>query len=298
MKTLPFKKIDAFADAASPGNPAAAVYLESESGATEADMLRIARELKGFVSEVGFAWPLGPDLFRLRYFSSEREVEFCGHATIAILHDLVSNDPRLRALPSISIQTNKARLQVENRIPSENAVFIASPSPVFSPAAPDVGALAKALGARPEALHATIPVSIVNAGLQTLVVPFNALDDVLSLSPSLDVLNAYCKNNAVDIVAVFSEQTSRPAHRLRSRVFAPTFGYLEDPATGSGNAAIGHDLLRNGRWDGRPISIEQNGSFSTPNIVRLAARPSSGNSPAVLFGGGAIVRIHGHYLLP
>ena len=75
MKSYPFKKIDAFATPTSDGNPAAAVYLETMDAIADSDMQRIARELKGFVSEVGYVTRLAPDAFRLRYYSSEREVE-------------------------------------------------------------------------------------------------------------------------------------------------------------------------------------------------------------------------------
>jgi len=44
-------------------------------------MQAIARELKGFVNEVGYLCRLDKDLFDLKYYSSEREVDFCGHAT-------------------------------------------------------------------------------------------------------------------------------------------------------------------------------------------------------------------------
>lgn len=60
----------------SSGNPAAVVYLGSLDELTENEMLQLARELKGFVSEVGFVCP-GADVdYQLRYFSSEREVDF------------------------------------------------------------------------------------------------------------------------------------------------------------------------------------------------------------------------------
>ena len=54
MKKYLFKKIDAFATAESGGNPAGTVWLESLNGISHAEMLQIARELKGFVSEVGY----------------------------------------------------------------------------------------------------------------------------------------------------------------------------------------------------------------------------------------------------
>ncbi len=57
MKQYPFKKIDAFATATSSGNPAGIIYLSTQNDISGQEMQRIARELKGFVSEVGYLWP-------------------------------------------------------------------------------------------------------------------------------------------------------------------------------------------------------------------------------------------------
>ena len=76
-----------------------------------------------------------------------------------------------------------------------------------------------------------------------------------------------------------------------------TFGYLEDPATGSGNSAFGYYLMKNKIWDGTFMSLEQNGSFENPNIIKLMAKDTEGAKPQVVFGGGAIVRIDGEYIL-
>lgn len=55
-------------------------------------MQQIAKELKGFVTEVGFIFKQSDNVFQLKYFSSEREVDFCGHATIAIMCEFQTND--------------------------------------------------------------------------------------------------------------------------------------------------------------------------------------------------------------
>jgi predicted PhzF superfamily epimerase YddE/YHI9 len=39
-------------------------------------------------------------------------------------------------------------------------------------------------------------------------------------------------------IDAFTTETADGGNRYRTRVFAPTFGYLEDPATGSGNSAL------------------------------------------------------------
>ena len=115
MRSFPFKKLDAFATAGSSGNPAAAIYLDALDDLTDPEMQRVARELKGFVSEVGFIARTGPESFTVRYFSSEKEVEFCGHATVAILYDVIATDAQLRDAPQVLLQTNMGLLPIENR---------------------------------------------------------------------------------------------------------------------------------------------------------------------------------------
>jgi predicted PhzF superfamily epimerase YddE/YHI9 len=80
-------------------------------------------------------------------------------------------------------------------------------------------------------------------------------------------------------------------------VFAPTFGYLEDPATGSGNSAFGYYLLAHDMWTGEKLRIEQNGFRNAPNFVQLYSQQTGANDSRVWFGGSAIVRIDGQYIL-
>ena len=292
-----FKKMDAFVSGLSTGNPAGAVYLDSPDEITPEEMQRIARELKGFVSEVGYVWRIDGTTFGLRYYSSEREVEFCGHATIAIMYELIKNNRDLMNNELVHIITNKGKLAVENRIKSDDAVFITAPAPVFSSKTVGRDRIAGAFHINESELSNEYPISIVNAGLETLIVPLRKLSAVLSLTPSLDALKDFCIAQGADTIIVFSDETANSANSFRTRVFAPTFGYLEDPATGSGNAALGYYLIRNGKWDGMPITLEQNGSRDDPNIVRLIAKPDESGNKRILFGGNAIVRIEGEYVL-
>ena len=292
MKSFPFKKLDAFATSSSGGNPAAAMYLESFHDITDAEMQRIARELKGFVSEVGFVARLAPDAFRLRYFSSEQEVQFCGHATIAICHDLVEGDPALAALPGFQLHTNKGTLPVERR---ESSVFIHAPLPAFTECRIAMAEVCEALGVSEDVLDTRMAPGIVNAGNQTLCLPLKSCGDVVSLRPAFEQVKAFCRRHGLDVVTVFSEDVADSRNRLRTRVFAAPFGYLEDPATGSGNAALAYHLHRLGRWDGSPFSIEQNDSREHPNLVQVASVTDPDAGLRVLFGGSAVLRIDGHY---
>jgi len=295
MKRLRFKKLDAFASSGSSGNPAAAVYLDSLNDLSDAEMQRVARELKGFVSEVGFLAPLGASTFQMRYFSSEKEVAFCGHATIAILYDLIQSDPNLKHCPEILLHTPKGVLPVENRIATEDAVHVQAPAPIYRTCEPSLSEICAALNLAGETVDADIPLGIVDAGNRTLCLGLKRLEDVLDAAPDLSTLRTFCDAADLDVVIIHTRHTADVRNQMRTRVFAAPFGYLEDPATGSGNAALGYHLHRLGLWDGQPLRIEQNASREQSNLVRLAS--TSSPDFRVSFGGGALLRIEGAYCL-
>lgn len=298
MRAYRFKKIDAFTGNDSAGNPAACVY--TDTAMAEDDMLRIARELKGFVSEVVYCRPVcdlkGID-FSLLYYSSECEVEFCGHGTIACMYDVIKNDPGLLKRDKIEIVTRKGNLQVLNRIMEEDSVFITAPKCEEIGTALSPKKMSLALNIPLESIDPHYPVDLINAGLNTLIVPITALGGILSTNPPQEPLRRFCEENGIDIITVWTKETAYVDHFIRTRVFAPKFGYLEDPATGSGNSAIGYYLLKNSLWKNGMISIEQGPSRSTPNVVKLNTATDNDGKIRILFGGGASLRIEGSYLL-
>ena len=92
MRKFPYRKVDAFTSGKSMGNPAA-YLLTGTLQLTESEMLAIGQEHKGFVSEVVFCSASDLADLKLTYFSSECEVDFCGHGTVATMYDLIrSND--------------------------------------------------------------------------------------------------------------------------------------------------------------------------------------------------------------
>ncbi len=291
-KTCPYRKLDAFTAGKSSGNPAACLFLPPGETLSEAEMQAVAQEHKGFVSEVIYCTPLAEHYFRLRYYSSECEVEFCGHGTIACMYNLIRENPNLKGVAQIKIHTNKGDLPVYNEIEALDAVFITAPDPETLPVPVGAETIAAQLRIAPERIDPKFPLALIDAGLRTLLVPILRLPDVLRLKPDEAALKAFCLENGIDIILVFTPDVAYRKNRMRTRVFAPKFGYLEDPATGSGNSALGHYLLTQGMWDGKPITIEQNGDPVDFNLVHLKKQGDK-----VLFGGNAALRIEGVYLL-
>jgi PhzF family phenazine biosynthesis protein len=130
-----------------------------------------------------------------------------------------------------------------------------------------------------------------------LIVPIKSLSEILAIAPNLDDLKCFCQDWGIDIIEVFTTEVTDCTNNFRTRVFAPTFGYLEDPATGSGNSAFGYYLLKHNLWEPATLSIEQNAQRDKFNIVKLQQQKSSNGNVRVLFGGRAITRIEGKYII-
>ena len=292
MKTVPFEKLDAFTTGDSAGNPAGLVSLNRRDAMTSEEMQQLAAELGGLVSEVGYVLPADKADFELRYFSREREVPFCGHATVAILYRLINDNPELYARPELTILTRMGLLPVINRIAQENLVYIHAPRPVWQDTAVSRAGIAEALGLLPDDLDSERPLAQINVGQDILLVPLANKEAHIRCAPDYHRLRGFALANGFEIVAIHTKDTFLATAHLRTRVFAPTFGYLEDPATGSGNAALGYHLLREGEWDGSPLLIEQGPDPDHPNLVHLRT-----STDRVLIGGQAVCRIRGDYFL-
>jgi len=295
MQRYRFKKIDAFVEGQSTGNPAGCVYLPDQNALSVEGMQQIARELAGFVSEVVYVYP-DEGHTALRFFSSEREVAFCGHGTIAVMYDLIKNDPVRAQDPIARIHVQGHDILVRNEIASSDSVFVSTPLPQYLTSSLSRNDIAGAIRIPPGEISEKNRIMLVNAGLATLIVPLISLDTLLSLHPDQKHLREFCLANGIEIILVFSEEVSIYENNFRSRVFAPIYGYLEDPATGSGNAALGYYLLDAALWDGHMLRIEQGRSRDHPNIIRLVSDASKVKR-GVFFGGNAKVRMEGDYLL-
>ena len=294
MRTLKFKKIDAFTKGISSGNPAGYVFLNDDESLTVDEMQKMASELKGYVNEVGYVHRVG-DEFNLKFYSSECEVAFCGHATIAIMYDLLSKNKELLTIKEIFINVNAGKLSVFNHINEEDAVYIMAPEPEFLECDISVSKIAEILCTEISSIDDSLPVKLIDGGLRTLLVPVKTLSCCLNLFPDQERLRLFCLDNGVDIVHVATKETYTSSSRYRTRVFAPKYGYLEDPATGSGNAAFGYYLINQKLWDG-DVTVEQGPNKINPNFVKLK-KYHKNEKVHMLFGGCGTIRIEGNYYL-
>lgn len=293
MNEYSYKKIDAFTSKKSLGNPAACIYLDNDQTLDEDKMQAIARQHKGFVSEVVYCSKSSLVDYKLVYYSSECEVDFCGHGTIACMYSLIKSTPDLMGKSELLVETNnKGVLAVYNQIVEQDAIYITAPEPKHIGTDLSLELIAKSLNLETRQISDKYQIDMIDAGLRTLIVPITKLENEIAVWPKEQQLKNFCIDYDIDIILIFSKDVQNPQNIAHTRVFAPRFGYLEDPATGSGNCAFGYYMLKNKLWNGGNISIEQGSAEMEYNIVKLNTQ-----NDKVLFGGRATDRIIGKYIL-
>ena len=155
-------RLAAFSDGAAGGNPAGVVV--GDALPPRAEMQRIAA-MVGY-SETAFAAP-EKDGWRVRYFSPEDEVAFCGHATIA-LGSVLAERSGDGLFP---LFLNASRITVETRRDGDSTlVTLTSPPTRSTPADPAlVEAALDLFGFAPADLDPALPPGLAHAGNDHLI---------------------------------------------------------------------------------------------------------------------------------
>lgn len=211
--TQPYTVVDAFAEDAFAGNPAAVVVLDEP--ADEQWMRLVAREFN--LSETAFTHPEG-DAWRLRWFTPSVEVDACGHATVATTRVLLFDEGRVADVVRFATRSGELTCWAEG----ERIVMDWPADPCDRPVARE--ALSEALG---------VPVHAAGGGRQFLLAEVADAETVRRLEPDLRAV-ARLGSTGVIVTAAGDGDGAQ----VVSRVFAPQAGVPEDPVTGSAHCCL------------------------------------------------------------
>ena len=203
-------QVDAFATRAFEGNPAAVCPLENWLD----DVLLQAIAEENNLSETAFFVPSEKG-FRLRWFTPNKEMDLCGHATLATAH--VIFEMLGYAGKTITFETRSGELVVER---SGRQLLMDFPS-IPPKVCPVPENLAKGLGQQPmEVLAADDYLAV-----------FENEAAIRSLQPDYGLLGQ------LDLRGVIITAPGVEADFV-SRFFAPKYGIPEDPVTGSAHCTL------------------------------------------------------------
>lgn len=294
MHRLPYLLMEAFTNTPGGGNRVALVL--DARGLDQEAMQAIARRMG---HETAFVLGRRENSVEVRFFTPGMEVEFSGHAAVALGLGLV----RMGLLPEgadrIYLRTLAEVLPVEivYEEGEPRKAWVRGPSPRFRDIPPwkAVREFTEALGANERYLHRGLPTGIAYTGLWSLFLPFITPGLVDELEPEMERLKGLCHGLEVATVHAYAPVGPRTFY---ARDFAPLLGVPEDPVTGSANAALGALLARSGVVPRRAgevqLTLLQGHRMGTPGTVEVRVEYSPLGEPyRVLLGGEAVLLENG-----
>ena len=207
-------QVDAFADRAFLGNPAAVCVLDAPLD--DSLMQQIAMEMN--LSETAFLQHRDDGHWNLRWFTPTVEVDLCGHATLASAHTLWHEHGA--ASDELRFETRSGTLRARR---VEAGIELDFPAVPVTSEAPPPGLL-EALGA---------PARSVSRNRADWLVELENADAVRSLKPDLHQLS---RLPARGVIVTAASDDLR--FDFISRFFGPGSGVPEDPVTGSAHCAL------------------------------------------------------------
>jgi len=267
---------DVFTDTPLEGNQVA-VFTDARA-IPEDRLQRIAREMN--LSETVFVYtPEAEGHARIRIFTPSREMPFAGHPTLGTA--FVLSMPL--SLEEIRLETLRGVVPVRLEREDGRIVFgrMAQPLPTIE-SYEKVEELFEILGVE----GSELPVEVYDNGVKHLYVTLRSEDEVAALNPDLRRLGEQpelCFN-------CFAGE----GRKWKTRMFAPSSGVAEDPATGSAAGPLALHLARHGRIGfGEEIEIAQGVEVGRPSKLYARVEGSADEVERVEVGGSAVIVARG-----
>jgi trans-2,3-dihydro-3-hydroxyanthranilate isomerase len=260
-------------------------------------MAPIAKEFN--YSETTFVFP--PDdpshTAKVRIFTPGGELQFAGHPTVGTAHVLAT-------IGAVKLTGDETRIVFEEGVgPVPVTIRSKNGTPVFAqlsvaqlpevgPPPPSAETLAAALSLSVDDLvQGDMPPQTVSCGTPFLLVPLRSRDAVARSRVKLDLFEAALNDYVTSKVMVFAMEAEQAGHDVRARMYAPSIGIAEDPATGSACSGLsGYLAARDPRRDGTlRWVVEQGFEMGRPSILELEADKKDGAITAVRVGGKTVM---------
>ena len=270
--------VNAFTDNGLGGNPAGVVL--------DADNLNKQQKLsvasKVGLSETAFVSSSATAAFKLDFFTPNRQIAHCGHATIATFGYLRQiNHIKDGASSKETIDGNRD-IFIDGEM-----TFMEQLSPNYFDNGDQKDKVLRSLGITgDELLENTSPV-IVNTGNSFMLVAMKNIQAVSNVSPDFEAINIISEEYDLIGYYIFSEMTKNPGRDAGARMFAPRYGIKEESATGMAAGPLACFLHDKRRIDKDVFLIEQGHLMNpaSPSLITVKLDLRNKKINKVMAGG-------------
>ncbi len=266
--------------------------LPHAEGLTAEQMQQISREFN--FSESTFVFPPKLDNTRMvRIFTPAAEVPFAGHPNIGTAFVLASIDEieefdgnadivfeEKAGLVPISVSTNNNDIRCELKAPENLSIGVNVSTEIIA-AALSIDEL--------DIVTSIHPPQVASVGLPFLMVELRDISVLEKVKVNLACFEAISAQGITPFLHVYVR--SDDEYDIHARMFAPTDGVPEDPATGSANCALAALLaFYDPRSDGDfEWAIAQGFEMGRPSILQARVQKSAGKVIDAFIGGSCVM---------
>jgi len=285
---------DAFTHQPGKGNPAGIVL--SSQDLADRHMQAIAKAID--FNDTAFVLPSDKAALRIRYFAPNREVELCGHATVAAFSALYQQQqlPDSGHERCYTLETKAGVISIELRESSNNFPLIVmnQGKARFANFNGERAALARAIGIDVSDFHPTLPVMYGSTGRWTLLVPVTDLGVMQRMHPITDQFDLAVAEMPNASIHPFCLETISPRAKIHARHFSsPGSGTVEDAVTGTASGVLGayyQQFIKALDSNEQPLIIEQGYEVGREGTVQVWAAKQGDDHVVKIAGNACFVR--------
>ena len=278
-----------------------AVFPEPQ-GLSTAQMQTITREMN--FSECTFIFPpeKGGDV-RMRIFTPGTELPMAGHPTIGSTFALAIEGVIARGREGFVFELGVGPTPVSLEWDARGLSFawMTQPLPTFGREIANRAALAAAVGIAAADLVDGLPVQEVSCGVPFLFVPIRTRAAVDAVVVDARAMAKCCADAGLPNLPTFffSSERGGGGETLYSRMLAPEFGIVEDPATGGASGPLGCYVLHHGvvsEVEARSLISLQGAAMQRPSRIHISIDSNEKRISRVRVGGESVLVGRGEIL--
>ncbi|MFX0183234.1 MAG: PhzF family phenazine biosynthesis protein, partial [Candidatus Hodarchaeota archaeon] len=236
---------------------------------------------------------------KVRIFTPGREIPFAGHPTLGtafVLKNQGTIDPNItESYLELGIGPIKVRFRKNNQIQMYQQ------TPQFLEEFQEKSAIAKVLGVSPQLISDKWPIQFVSTGFPFLITPLISLTAIRAIHLDVNLLLETLEGYPSQEIVVLTPETIHLNSHAHVRMFAPSAGVFEDPATGSAAGPIGAYLEVNkvlsNHVIGSEIFLEQGYEIHRPSKLVVECLYEDKDLSEIIVGGDVKLTAQGDFFL-
>jgi len=259
IQTIEVQILNAFVDNDTGGNPAG-VVLDADH-LTSDQKLKISKTIG--LSETAFVSSSAIADFKLDFFTPNKQIAHCGHATIATFSYL----SQLGKIPKPN--TSKETIDGVRKVTlAKDLAFMEQKSPFYTDVSHMQQEILASLSLKEEDLIQGATISKVNTGNSFFIIPVASAEILKNIQPEFDLITKLSEDFDLIGYYVFSLDTDTPNRDVTTRMFAPRYGIKEEAGTGMAAGPLACYLYDKIKIKKNRFLIQQ-GKWMTPRSISL-----------------------------